>query len=191
MSGRAFRPVNPYPIRTERLLLRKPRIGDADEAVPLLQDDAIARWIPIMPSPYRRRNWTTWIRKNSGRPVMRPEGLSFPFLIEMEGRMVGMIGMRWDAKDCAANIGYWIGKPFRRQGIATEAAVALTAYAFRALRAEKVWATVVKGNAGSPKVLKACRMRYEGTLREHQVHRGRRIDMEYYSVLRQEWRSVR
>lgn len=158
----------------------------------LLQDDAVAQWIPIMPSPYRKRNWTTWVRANTkARPVQRPEGLSYPFVIEMHGRMVGMIGMRWDAKDKAANIGYWIGKPFRKQGIATEAAVGLTAYAFRAMGAEKVWATVLKGNKGSPKVLKACGMQLEGTLREHAIHRGRRISEEHYSVLREEWRRTR
>ena len=183
--------MRPYPLRTERLLLRKPRLDDADAAVALLQDDTIARFIPILPSPYRRRNWTTWVAKNSGRPVVRPEGLSFPFVIEMDGRMVGMIGLRWDAKDRAGNIGYWVGKPYRKQGIATEAAVALTAYAFRTLGAERVWATVLKGNKGSPKVLKACGMRLEGTLREHSVHRGKRISEEHYSVLREEWRRTR
>ena len=184
--------MNPYPIRTERLLLRRPRLDDAKAAVALLQDDTIGRWIPVLPSPYRTRNWTTWVRANTKpKPVERPEGLSFPFVIEMDGRMVGMVGMRWDAKDRSANIGYWVGKAFRGRGIATEAAVAVTAYAFRELRAEKVWATVLKGNKGSPRVLKACGMRLEGTLREHGVHRGRRYDEEHYGVLRDEWRRGR
>lgn len=187
-KGPRFALVNPYPIRTERLLLRKPRQDDIEAAVPLLRDPEVARFIPLIPSPYHRRDWTKFIRMNRGRPQERPEGLSFPFVIERDGRMVGMVGMRWDAKDRAANIGYWIGKPYRRQGIATEAARGLTEYAFRALRAERVWATVLKGNAGSPKVLKACGMRYEGTLREHEMHRGKRVSLEYYSVLREERR---
>jgi RimJ/RimL family protein N-acetyltransferase len=179
------------PIRTKRLVLRRPRRDDAGAAIPLLNDRAIARFIPLIPSPYRRRDWLSFIRKNSGKPEKRPEGLSYPFVIEMDGRMIGMIGMRWDAKDSAANIGYWVGRPYRRKGIATEAAQGLTDHAFGKLRAEKVWATVLKGNAGSPKVLKACGMRYEGTLRSHQVHRGRRVDVEHYSVLRSEWKRRR
>lgn len=179
--------MRPYPIRTKRLLLRQPSRDDADAAVPLLNDPDIVRFVPLIPSPYRRRDWLVFVRKNTGRPVKRPEGLSYPFVIEMEGQIVGMVGMRWDAKDSAANIGYWVGKPYRRMGIATEAAQGLTDYAFRKLRAERVWATIHKGNAGSRKVLKACGMRFEGTLRSHQVHRGRRVDVEHYSVLRPEW----
>jgi ribosomal-protein-alanine N-acetyltransferase len=183
--------VRPYPINTKRLLLRRPRRGDVQAAVPLLNERDIVRFIPLIPSPYRRRDWLAFVRKNTGRPVKRPEGLSYPFVIEMDGQMVGMIGMRWDAKDSAANIGYWVGKPYRKMGIATEAAQGLTDYAFRKLRAERVWATVFKANAASAKVLRACGMRSEGTLRGHQVHRGRRVDVEYYSVLRSEWKRRR
>jgi RimJ/RimL family protein N-acetyltransferase len=156
--------------------------------VPLLDDPTVAAFIPLIPSPYSRRHWLAYVRKHERGPDRRPEGLSFPFVIEMQGRPVGMVGMRWDAKDRAANIGYWIGKPYRRQGIATEAARGLAAYAFRELRAERVWATVLKGNRGSLRVLEHCGMRLEGVLRSHQVHRGRRFDVEYYSVLRIEWR---
>jgi ribosomal-protein-alanine N-acetyltransferase len=182
--------VNPYPVRTKRLVLRKPRLGDINEAVPLIKDRDIARFIPLIPHPYHHRDWTKFIRLNR-RPVKRPEGLSFPFVIEMDGRMVGMVGMRWDAKDRGANIGYWIGRPYRRQGIATEAARGLTQYAFEELKAERVWATVLAGNTGSPKVLKACGMRYEGTLREHIVHRGKRVDLQYFGVTRSEWKRRR
>ena len=182
--------MDPYPVRTKRLVLRKPRLDDIEVAVPLLNDREVARWT-LVPPHYSRRDWKSWIRKNSGRPVERPEGLSYPFLIEMDGKMVGMIGLRWDAKDRAANIGYWVGKPFRRQGIATEAARGLTAYAFGTLKAERVWATVIRGNVKSPNVLKACGMRYEGTLRKHQMLHGKLVDMQYYSVLRSQRRRTR
>lgn len=183
--------MRPPVLRTERLVLRRPRLDDGEAAVPLLNDRQIATFIPLIPSPYSRRHWTTWVRKNSGGPVERPEGLSFPMVIERDGRMVGMIGLRWDAKDRSANIGYWIGRPYRRQGLATGAARRVTEYAFRDLKAERVWATVLGGNTGSPKVLKRCGMRLEGVLRSHLAHRGRRFDLEYYSVLRSEWRRRR
>src|ERR1700693_4770472 len=103
------------PIRTERLLLRRPRLSDADAAVPLLNDRAIAAFVPLIASPYRLRHWLAFMRKQAHGPERRPEGLSFPFVIEMDGQMVGMIGVRWDAKDRAANIGYWVGRPYPRE----------------------------------------------------------------------------
>lgn len=178
------------PIRTERLLLRPPRLSDADAVVPLMQDPAIPAFT-LVPSPYTRRHWTSWVKKQQKGPEKRPEGLSFPFVIERDGALVAMVGVRWDAKDRSANLGYWVGKPYRRQGIATEAAQAICDYAFSKLGAERAWATVFSGNRGSPEVLKNCGMRFEGTLRSHQVHRGRRVDVEYYSVLRSEWKGRR
>src|SRR6266436_179178 len=118
------------PLRTARLLLRRPRASDADALVPLLDDPSVSAFIPLIPHPYRRRHWLAFVRQQEGGPPRRPEGLSFSRVIEMEGRPVGMVGLRWDAKDRAANIGYWVGKPHRRQGIATEAAGAFTTYAF-------------------------------------------------------------
>ncbi len=178
-----------YPLlHTPRLLLRRPLLSDADEMVPLLNDREVVRFIPIIPSPYQHRHWAAWMRKHAHGPERRPEGLSYPFTIEMGGRVVGNIGYRWDAKDRAANIGYIVGRPFRRQGIATEAARAITNHAFRTLKAERVWATVCEGNRGSPKVLEACGMSFEGTLRKHRVHLGRRVDELHFSVLRSEWK---
>lgn len=178
-----------YPLlRTRRLLLRRPLLSDAGEMVPLLNDREVARFIPLIPSPYRHSDWAAWMRKHRKGPERRPEGLSYPFTIELGGRIVGNIGYRWDADGRAANIGYIVGRPFRRQGIATEAARAITDHAFRALKAERVWATVIEGNSGSPRVLKSCGMRLEGTLRKHVVHRGRRVDEHHYGVLRSEWK---
>ena len=34
-------------------------------------------------------------------------------------------------------------------------------------------------------------MRYEATLRQHRIHRGKPIDDAYYGVLRDEWESAR
>ena len=182
----------PYPLlHTPRLVLRRPRLSDAAEMVPLLNDREVARFIPLIPQPYTRRDWAAWMRKHARGPERRPEGLSYPFTIEMGGRIIGNIGYRWDAKDRAANIGYIVGEKFRRQGIATEAARAITDHAFAALKAERVWATVIEGNRGSLKVLRNCGMRLEGVLRKHTVHRGRRVDLEHYSVLRSEWKRRR
>jgi 8-oxo-dGTP diphosphatase len=184
-------PLRIPPIRTERLLLRRPRLSDADAMVPLLDDRSVSAFIPLIPSPYGRKDWLKFLRKQRAGPERRPEGLGFPFVIELDRHQVGMVGMRWDAKNRSANIGYWIGKTYRRQGIATEAARGVTAYAFKELGAESVWATVLSGNRGSPKVLQNCKMRLQGVLRRHELHSGRRFDVEYYSVLRSEWKRRR
>jgi len=179
------------PIRTERLLLRRPCMSDADGFVKYFQDRQITHFIPLIPVPYKRKHAVAWLRLVSRGPQKRPEGLSYPLTIEMDGEMVGGIGMRWEADDKTANIGYWIAAPFRGQGLATEAARAVTSFAFSTLGAQKVWATADADNAASHRVLNHCAMRREGTLRNHTVWRGVRRDVCYYGVLRKEWERRR
>src|SRR3972149_3261722 len=92
----------PYPLlHTPRLVLRRPRLSAAAEMVPLLNDREVARFIPLIPQPYTRRDWAAWMRKHARGPERRPEGLSYPFTIEMGGRIIGNIGYRRGAQDRA------------------------------------------------------------------------------------------
>jgi len=73
--------------------------------------------------------------------------------------------------------------------VAAQGPLGVTEYALKDLTPNACGRTVSGGRGRlSPKEL---RMRLEGALRSHQVHRGRRFDIEYYSVLRSEWRKRR
>ena len=56
------------------------------------------------------------------------------FAIEVDGDLAGGIGYirRTDVERIGAEVGYWLGRPFRGRGIATAALRLLTAHAFAA-----------------------------------------------------------
>lgn len=153
-------------VRTTRLVLRLPDPARIPELVRLLDDRTVARWTLHVPFPYRARDARSWLRR---APARRQAGTDATFHIvrRSDDRLVGGIGLHHiDAEASRAELGYWIGRPFRHQGYATEAASAVADLAFRRLGLHRLEARVFPGNAGSEGVLRATAFRLEGRHRE-------------------------
>jgi len=102
------------------------------------------------------------------------------------GVLVGAAGLHIDRTHRRAELGYWIGRAWRRRGLATEATRAVLNHAFGALGLERVFASHFPWNPVSGRVLTAIGMRPEGRLRGHYVKDGQRVDAEIYGILREE-----
>lgn len=102
-------------LRTRRLLLRPPRVQDADFMVEALGNRAVWEWLSVIPQPYTRSHALDFIEGRVGRGAN--------WLIELEGVPTGVIGLDNE-------LGYWLAEPFWGQGIITEAADAVIDHAF-------------------------------------------------------------
>src|SRR5438093_7470471 len=119
-----------YPIRTKRLLLRLPEMRDDAALVELMSEPSIHRNIPRIPFPVTQAYARKWLRR-----VRRPRfdesfGRGYVFIVEMDGEVVGSCHFSWNVKQGRAFFGYWIGKPYRGQGLATELSKGLLDFAF-------------------------------------------------------------
>ncbi len=101
------------------------------------------------PSPYTGADADAWIRIQLDQPQVRN------WAIDVDGALAGGIGLTLGEFERAGNvaIGYWIGKRFWGQGIASDALRALTAHAIATLRPRRLWANVMAANAASARVL--------------------------------------
>ena len=111
-------------IRTQRLLLRAPALGDARAIAELAGDYEVASMTGTIPHPYSEDMAVDWIESLQDGE----EGVAFA--IDLGGELIGCVGYRATEKD-HAEMGYWIGKPYWGMGYATEAARALIFYAFQ------------------------------------------------------------
>ena len=168
---------------TRRLALTLPNPARVPELVQLLRDPRIARWTLNIPYPYRASDARTWLRR---APARRRAGtdLILHLVRRSDRALVGGLGLHhFDARHARAEVGYWLGKPFRRQGYTTEAIRALCEYAFRRLGLHRLEAKVLSGNAASVGVLRAAGFRREGRLRQSVVKQGRFRDEIVFSRL--------
>ena len=111
------------------------------------------------------------------------------FAIEMAGRVAGGIGytLHSDVERIGAEIGYWLGYEFWRQGIATAALGLVTRHAFRAnAELRRLYAVPYSSNLASARVLAKTGYRCEGTLRQSAIKDGKILDQWMYAILRDE-----
>lgn len=105
-------------IETERLRLRQLRIADAPRMARFLDDPGVGRNLAMTPLPYLTVAAEGWIMIQAARA---PAGKDFVFAVELAGEsLVGCIGAHARG-DAGFEIGYWYGRPFWGQGIASEA----------------------------------------------------------------------
>lgn len=190
LRGRLARLGTPV-VRTRRLDLTLPGRSRLGELAALIDDPRVARWTLHIPHPYRPRDAQAFAQR-AGRGRRAGAFLALLVVRRSDGRLVGGIGLhQLDAAHGRGEIGYWVGRPFRRQGYAREATSALARFAFRSLRLHRLEARVFPGNAASARVLRATGFRREGRLRESILKDGAFRDEVVFGRLAPKKRKAR
>ena len=130
-------------IRTERLLLRRPRMDDLDAMFEITSNPVAMRYWSTL--PHASRDVTRpWLEQMIARTAAGGED----FLIEFEGRIIGDVGA-----GRLPDFGFIIHPDYWGRGFATEASTAFIAYAFSDTAATELCADVDPRNTASLKVL--------------------------------------
>ena len=157
------------PLETERLLLRPPGRRDIPAIVPLANDFDVAMNLSKLPHPYTSEDGENFV---AAAREKRAEGTDFAFAIvrKSDAAFMGAIGLH--LKDGSFEFGYWLGKPYWKQGYATEAARRVVSFAFDDLKADHVWAGWFHDNPRSGNVLAKLGCRPNGFEKRPCLARG-------------------
>ena len=172
----------PTTLRTDRLVLRPPGAGDADDNLAAV-DDEVRRWMPWSVG-FDRDKALRWCTEQAFRDPQREVN----FVIEPAetGRFAGVIGLgRADWDTGVAETGYWIGPFMRRRGYVSEALRAVAGHAF-GLGLHRLELVAAVGNLASQRVAERAGFTREGVLREARPVPGGRADMVLFSLLAEE-----
>lgn len=157
----------PDSMESQRLLIRAPHPGDG-AAINAAVLDSLAELRPWMPwaqqTPTVDDN-EVYAREAHVRFLKR-EDLPFLLFEKTTNMMVGSSGLHrinWAVPK--VEIGYWVRTPYAGQGYITEAVVALTAFAFTTLNANRVEIRCDAKNERSAAVARRSGFTLEGTLR--------------------------
>ena len=177
-------------IKTERLILRPFKHEDYKDVFECCNDYDVVKTTLGMPWPYTEEMAQGWIAKHEGN---RKSGLSCEFAIcykqnpEKVIGCVSLVNINPVAK--RAELGYWVGKKYWKQGIATEASVALMEYGFNELNLNSIFARFFDINPASGKVMQKCGMNYVGKMRQHEFRFDKFYDVVYYEILKEDFIS--
>lgn len=189
----AFNPVLldiPDHIETERLLLRAPRPGDGAllnasviETLEILRQYPASMPWALEDQPVEKTE--EFCRRAAASWVLRAD---FPMLFFRRdtGEHAGNCGLHrfnWDTR--VFEIGWWGRKRYQGQGLVTEAAAAMTAFAFEHLGARRVWCCADEENTRSWRVAERLGFAHEGTLQSERCDPdGTRRAMRVYATTR-------
>jgi [ribosomal protein S5]-alanine N-acetyltransferase len=171
-------------LETTRLKLCPYCESDIAELLPLIGTREVAATTLRIAHPYTEQDARTFLAL-----AQEPDKLWLAIRLRSDGRQIGGIGLRVDQLHQHAELGYWLGAPYWRQGYATEAAREMLRYGFEDLGMHRILATHFKHNPASGRILKKLGMRYEGCQREHLRKWDQFVDSELYGILRQEWQN--
>ena len=158
---------------SSQITLRAFDLSDAKRVAELAGDAEIARWTANIPHPYHESDAQQWIQR------MAADVERFPFAVESDGVLVGCVSF-WPYRDQCVEVGYWIGRNYWGNGIASKA--------LRIMLAEKlpgdithVVAKTMAGNIGSQSVLIKCGFRFESEC--DVIKKGEHVPGHFYSRL--------
>jgi ribosomal-protein-serine acetyltransferase len=109
-------------------------------------------------------------------------------VILCDGAPAGVIGLEdTDLLNRSAEIGYWLGKEYEGLGLITRSVQVMLDYAFGDAGLNRVQIRVSPLNSRSKAVARRLGFVYEGTLRQVACLYDQFEDLEYYSILKEEW----
>jgi len=158
-------------LRFGQVCLRPPQIADYDQWLRLRANSQnfLHPWEPkwakdeLTHSAYKRR-----VRRHHED---RLRSLAYAFLVfrTCDDQLVGgcnLSNVRLGVAQ-SASLGYWVGKPFQRQGYTHDAVEAVANFCFDELRLHRLEAACLPHNLASRKLLEKCNFKEEGLAREY------------------------
>jgi RimJ/RimL family protein N-acetyltransferase len=132
-------------IRTARLTLRLPQMGDAERVALMLNNFAVAGNLSRVPYPYQLSDAKAYLKTR--RPGLPPGETGFAICLDGVG-FIGQCGYHRDHKGNTV-LGYYLGQPFWGRGIMTEACIAVIEWYFATSSADTIVSGVFHFNKAS------------------------------------------
>jgi RimJ/RimL family protein N-acetyltransferase len=141
-------------LKTERLILRAPRLADVKAIAQLANDRRVAENAARIPHPYGigdAEQFVASVNHRAGETC---------FVVICSGKPIGICSV--DLREDNAELGYWLGVPYWGLGFATEAARAVIDHAFGELGHDVLLSGARVSNPASRRVLEKCGFQWTG-----------------------------
>ena len=172
---------------TKRLLLRPWDEIDADELFELAKEPEIGYWCGW--EPHKDIRDSLFVLHN-----FLEVKETYAVCLKETGRVVGSIGLRFDSEliknvnEC--ELGFWIGKPYQRNGYAFEAAKEIIRHAFDDLNINLVWCGYYEGNNKSKKLQEKLNFSYSHVVRKEDNSKAKTMrNCCVNSLSKEKWKS--
>ena len=169
------------------LSLTEIRLNDKPSLVKHLNDESVYRNTMSIPFPYGEADADAWIDRN--QKLTDTHGNHLNLAIRKSEELIGVVGLLdvGPPDPHRSELGYWLAKPERNQGVTSRALSHFIPYAFETFALRKLTAQVFSGNVASERVLLKCGFEKEGYFRSQAIKNGTPIDLVAFGLLKDEY----
>jgi ribosomal-protein-alanine N-acetyltransferase len=175
-------------LHTPRLLLRPLQLSDAEQTQLLFPHWEIVKHLnPNVPWPYPADGALTYYRDIALPAIERGDEWHWTLRLKQSPENhIGAISLHRAGPD---NRGFWIGLPWQRQGLMTEAVIAVNDFWFDVLGFPVLRAPKALGNLASRRISEKTGMRMVATEERNFV--SGRLPSEIWEITAHEWRKAK
>src|SRR5829696_4024847 len=177
-------------LETERLLLRKMHLDDAEAMFAYASDPEVTRYVLF--ETHRSVEDSKAFLRLATEGYERGDFGGWGVVLKDGGAFVGTCGVdvNYAPEHARAELGYVLSRDHWGRGLMTEAVRAVISFGFGRMELNRIQARCIAENTASARVMEKAGMTYEGTLRESEFIKGAYRDMKLYSILRSEYRRL-
>jgi len=170
---------------TPNIQLKDPKIADAAALYALIDQDRtnLSRWLPWAATTTSTADERIFLRYCQGQMADKQLWLA---VIGVDQQPAGMIDLH-EFKDGHADIGYWLGRDFRGQGIISRSLAMTESIGFTRLKCHKLQLLAATDNQSSRHVAERNHYHQDGILRQHIPIQDGYSDAAVYSKLKSEF----
>jgi ribosomal-protein-alanine N-acetyltransferase len=171
-------------LETKKLTLRKMNSLDAKNLVLNGNEKEISLFTWYIPFPFTQKEALKIIEKQQESGKNDKEMYRWGIELKEEHKIIGIIDIyALDKKNKKAQIGYWIGKTYRRKGYTSEAVKEILSYSFNNLHLNKISAKTLSQNEASNHLLKKMGFRKVGLLKQDKIIDSEKHDSFLWEIL--------
>jgi [ribosomal protein S5]-alanine N-acetyltransferase len=178
-------------LETERLLLRKMRLDDAEAMFAYASDPEVTRY--VLWDTHRSVEDSEEFLRQATEGYERGDFGGWGVVLKDSGAFIGTCGLDtgYAPEHARAELGYVLSREHWGRGLMSEAVREVIRFGFERLELNRMEARCIAANIASARVMEKAGMTYEGTLREREFIKGAYRDMKLYSILKREYRARR
>lgn len=172
-------------IQTERLVLRKIKLSDAQDFYELVNDEQIQKYLSGIPVNYTFNMAVDYIGNKMLDNYTKSDCYDWWIEDKSTHKLIGRITVyKLDHYRRMADLIWYINSNFRNKGFMSEAGKSVIKF-LQDIGFERIEAFADLGNFASVKVMEKIGMSYEGILRKYDCRRDDSLyDVKMYSIIK-------
>ena len=177
-------------LETDRLILRRMNIRDAEDIFAYSRDPEVARHVlwSAQKELSEAKDYCRFMMKR----YRADQPSSWGIILRKSGRLVGTIGyMDYSEDNASVEVGYSLSRSLWNGGYMTEALRRVIVHTFENMDINRIEAQHELENPSSGRVMEKCGMRKEGILRQRLYNKGKYVDVALYAIVKSDYEDMK